>query len=187
MTNILRYALRNISPETISDLQQKYPNASVVINLSDVPAQGGMSEAEFWKYIKLLDWERLGDDAAVIEPLVARLAESALRQIYDFKDILSQKLHALDGIQYANAIGYNTPGSTFSEHSFLFARCCVVANGEAFFYAVLDHPETMPGDLDFPAILRVANEAHKRKMGTTLQYVAAYPIETFSNKQAWKA
>ena len=50
MTNILRYALRNISPETISDLQQKYPNASVVINLSDVPAQGGMSEAEFWKY-----------------------------------------------------------------------------------------------------------------------------------------
>lgn len=37
MRNILRIPLRNISPEKISDLQDKYPNASVKIELNDTP------------------------------------------------------------------------------------------------------------------------------------------------------
>ncbi|MBC7775892.1 MAG: hypothetical protein H7246_10700 [Phycisphaerae bacterium] len=36
MTNTLRYPLRNISPDTFQDLQEKYPNASVQIDLSDI-------------------------------------------------------------------------------------------------------------------------------------------------------
>ncbi len=41
MTNIIRYPLRNISPEKISDLQEKYPNASVQIELHDTPVAEG--------------------------------------------------------------------------------------------------------------------------------------------------
>lgn len=111
MTNTLRYPLRNISPDTFQDLQEKYPNASVQIELSDEPAHGGLSEQDFWDLIALLDWPKEGNDEAVIEPVVAALSASSL--------------------------------------------------------------------------LRIANEAYRRQKGTLMRYVAAYPIETFSNEKGW--
>ena len=180
MTNILRYALRNISPETISDLQEKYPNASVSIQLNDAPDAGGLSVQGFWELMALLDWTKTGDDAAVIEPLVAALADRPMRHIYDFKDILSQKLYALDGEKYARSVGY-MQAETFSPDSFLFSRCAVVANGEQTYLDVLSHPEKMPADVEFAPLLRIANEAYKRQKGNLMKYVAAWPVETFSN------
>ena len=190
MTNTLRYPLRNISPETIQDLQEKYPNASVRIELNDEPAEGGLSEQGFWNMISLLDWTYTGDDDAVIEPVVTALANSPLRHIYDFKDILSQKLYLLDGAAYARYIGesaYDEASNDFNEDVFLFARCCAVANGQAVFNEILKHPEKMPKDLEFEPLLRIANEAHKRQKGTVLRYVSAYSVETFSNSNGWPA
>lgn len=86
MPNTLRYPLRNLS----RDLQEKYPNASLQIDLSTRPAPGGLSEAAFWELTGRLDWEKTGDDVAVIEPVVAALPEGPLRHLYGFKDILSQ-------------------------------------------------------------------------------------------------
>jgi Protein of unknown function (DUF4240) len=189
MTNILRYPLRNISPDTISDLQEKYPNASVHIELSDTPTEGGLSEQGFWDLIAMLDWRKTGNDDAVIEPVVAALSQGPLRHIYDFKDILSQKLYLLDTAAHARYIGeesYDENKYIFSEDGFLFARCCAVANGKKVYEEIQKHPKQMPKDTEFAPLLRIANEAHRRMKGTALRYVSAYSVETFSNQKGWE-
>ena len=188
MTNTLRYPLRNISPDTFQDLQEKYPNASVQIELSDEPAHGGLSEQDFWDLIALLDWPKEGNDEAVIEPVVAALSASPLRHIYDFKDILSQKLYQLDTAQHAAQIGemsHQEGSENFSPDGFLFARCCAVANGRDAYEEARSKPAAMPKDLEFAPLLRIANEAYRLQKGTLMRYVAAYPIETFSNEKGW--
>jgi len=188
MTNILRYPLRNISPEKISDLQTKYPNASVQIELHDTPVAGGLSEADFWALIDLLDWKQAGNDGAVIEPVVAALSQAPLRHIYDFKDILSQKLYWLDTAAHARQIGegaFSEDAGDFLADGFLFARCCAVANGRVQYEAIRQNPELMPKDMEFAPLLRIANDAHRRAYGTVLRYVSAYSVETFSNRNGW--
>lgn len=188
MTNTLRYPLRNISPDVFLDLQEKYPDASVRIELNEHPAYGGLSEQDFWDLIARLDWQKKGDDAAVIEPVIAALAASPLRHIYDFKDILSQKLYLLDTAEHAREIGefgYQEGSENFSPDGFLFARCCAVANGRTAYELARRNPVAMPKDLEFAPLLRIAAEAHRRQKGTLLRYVAAYPIETFSNEKGW--
>lgn len=180
--------LRNISPDTFQDLQEKYPNASVEIELSDQPAHGGLGEQDFWDLIARLDWQKEGDDDAVIEPVVAALAASPLRHIYDFKDILAQKLYLLDTAQHAAQIGetaHQENSDCFSPDAFLFARCCAVANGRKAYEKARHDPSAMPKDLEFAPLLRIANEAYRRQKGTLMRYVAAYPIETFSNEKGW--
>lgn len=188
MTTIIKYPLRNLHPSVLRDLQEKYPDAEVQIALDSERAHGGMTEDRFWELIALLDWSKTGDNDAVIEPLVAALAASGIREMYEFEDVLSQKLYALDGLAYAQNIGTSAyqPGQYFSPDVFLYARCCAVANGRAIFYDVLQHPEKMPKDLDFGALLRVAEEAYLRKTGQPYQYVPAFPIETYSNEAGWK-
>ena len=189
MTNIIRYPLRNISPEKISDLQEKYPNASVQIELSDSPVEGGLSEADFWALIDLLDWQQTGNDDAVIEPIVLSLCRGPLRHIYDFKDILSQKLYWLDTAAHARQIGkgaFHPDTHDFSTDGFLFARCCAVANSRNQYEAIRQNPELMPKNLEFAPLLRIANKAHRRAHGTVLRYVSAYSIETFSNRKGWQ-
>ncbi|MFN4255093.1 MAG: DUF4240 domain-containing protein [Saprospiraceae bacterium] len=188
MTNVLRYPLRNISPERVSDLQEKYPNASVRIELRDTPSEGGLSEQGFWDLIARLDWTKTGDDDAVIEPVVASLAKGPLRHIYDFKDWLSQKLYWLDTSAHAAHIGegaFRDDAEEFSEDGFLFARCCAVANGREAYEAIRKDPALMPKNMEFAPLLRIANEAHRRMMGTVLRYVAAFSVETFSNRKGW--
>ncbi len=188
MTNILRYPLRNISPEKISDLQEKYPNASVQIELHDTPVAGGLSEAGFWSLIDLLDWKQADNDATVIEPVVEALSKAPLRHIYDFKDILSQKLYWLDTAAHARQIGegaFSEDANNFSADGFLFVRCCAVANGREQYDAIRQNPALMPKDMEFAPLLRIANEAHRRAYGTVLRYVSAYSVETFSNQKGW--
>lgn len=188
MTNILRYPLRNISPEKISDLQAKYPNASIQIELNDTPVEGGLSEADFWALIDLLDWGQAGNDNAVIEPIVTALSQAPLRHIYDFKDIVSQKLYWLDTAAHAKQIGegaFRENADNFSPDGFLFARCCAVANGREKYEAIRQNPGLMPKNMEFAPLLRIANEAHLRAYGTVLRYVSAYSVETFSNQTGW--
>ncbi len=188
MTNILRYPLRNISPERVYDLQEKYPNASVQIELRDTPFEGGLSEQGFWDLIARLDWTKTGDDDAVIEPVVVALSNGPLRHVYDFKDWLSQKLYWLDTAAHAGQIGdgaFRDDADEFSEDGFLFARCCAVANGRETYEAIRKDPTQMPKDMEFAPLLRIANEAHRRMTGTVLRYVSAYSVETFSNRKGW--
>ena len=88
--NVLRYSLRNISPQTLKDLQEHYPNASVNIKLAPKAKKEGLTDADFWGLIRYLDWSKAGDDDAVIAPVVNALCKKSFRHIIDFADILSQ-------------------------------------------------------------------------------------------------
>ena len=43
----------------------------------------------------------------------------------------------------------------------------------------------MPIDTLFAPLLRIPNEAYRRKIGKPLEHIWAYPIETFSNTSGW--
>ncbi len=189
MTSTIKMPLRNVTQDALRDLQQKYPNAEVQISLAAPQSDGLMTEAQFWGLITLLDWDHSDDDDAVVEPLVAALATGPVRQIFDFADILSQKLYALDGLKYAQHIGessYKT-GRYFSGDAFLYVRCCVVANGQSFYEDILEHPERMPKDVDFEPLLYVAADAYERRTGRTWNFISAYNVETFANEAGWES
>ena len=61
----------------------------------------------FWKIIGKFDWEKEGDDRAVMEPAIRFLSQCSIKNIKVFHDILSEKLYALDGERYARQTGSN--------------------------------------------------------------------------------
>ncbi len=151
-------------------------------------ANGKFSDADFWETIELLDWDHTGEDEAVIEPAVEALLKRSEKDIIAFADILSEKLHRLDGEVFAKEIGedaYKGPEHRFSRNWFLRVRCCVVANGNEFFQEVIADPQHMPKDLEFEAILRIATKAYERKTGRKLPLRTKYNYETFGNKHGW--
>jgi hypothetical protein len=183
--NVLRYSLRNISPQTLLDLQAHYPNASVNIKLTPKPTKEGLTEADFWDLIAQLDWSKKGDDNAVILPVINALSKLNFRHIVDFSDILSHKLYLLDSEIYLPQDDATIIDADFVADRFLYTRCCVVANGLTFFNHIRRHPTEMPHALSFAALLRIPNEAFKLQTGKPLDHVWAYPIETFSNTLGW--
>ena len=185
MTNVLNYPLHNISPQTLRDLQEHYPNASVQIQLSETPQRGGLAESDFWDLIEQLDWSQEGNDTAVIEPVVQALTKAPLRHIYDFADILSHKLYLLDTEIYVDAHKDILNDADFVADRFLYIRCCIVANGFSFFKHIQQNPTEMSIDTLFAPLLRIPNDAYRRKVGKPLAHIWAYPIETFSNTSGW--
>jgi hypothetical protein len=183
--NVLKYPLRNISPQILLNLQEHYPNALVNIKLSHKPKKDSLTEAGFWALIAQLDWSKSGDDEAVIAPVVKALADMSFRYIVDFADILSHKLFLLDSEIYLSQDNDTTMDVDFVADRFLYTRCCIVANGLTFFNHIRRHPTEMPHALNFAALLRIPNEAFKKQTGKPLDHVWAYPIETFSNTLGW--
>jgi Protein of unknown function (DUF4240) len=188
MTTMIKIPLRNLTGAVVQDLQEKYPDAELQIDVAGDKPSGLLTEQRFWELIGLLDWSKQGDDEAVIEPAVTALANGPTRHIFDFEDIVSKKLYLLDGLKYAQQIGESAyrPNRYFSVDTFLYARCCVVANGKDFYERVLKNPALMPKNIDFEALLSIASEAYERQSGKELDYIPAYPIETYSNRDAWK-
>ena len=181
--NVLKYPLRNISPQILLNLQEHYPNALVNIKLSHKPQKDSLTEAGFWALIAQLDWSKSGDDEAVIAPVVEALANASFRNIVDFADMLSHKLYLLDSEIYLQQD--DSMDVDFVADRFLYTRCCVVANGLTFFNHIRRHPTEMPHTLNFAALLRIPNEAFKKQTGKPLDHIWAYPIETFSNILGW--
>lgn len=189
MDTAIKIPLRSLSPGMVQDLQEKYPEAMVHVEFSNKAIREGLSEERFWELIALLDWSKAGDDTAIIEPMVNSLAVSPIRHIYEFEDLLSEKLYNLDRLDFARNTGasaYQSDDAFFSVDGFLYDRCSVVANGKSFYEQVLKAPEKMPKDKSFGALLRVASLAYKRKTGKEFEYVPAFNYETYANKEGWK-
>lgn len=188
MSTEIKLPLRALNESVIKDLQEKYPEAEISVELHQDRNKAPLSEAHFWEIISLLDWSKTGDDEAVIEPVIAELASGTIRHIFEFADLLSEKLYALDGRKYAMHIGEDSwsPDRYFSVDNFLYARCCVIANGKEMYEKVLNDPTQMPKDLTFETLLYLPSEAYQRKSGKQYDYTPAYPIETYSNQAAWE-
>lgn len=146
-----------------------------------------MSDDVFWRLLRQLNWKKLGDDEAVIEPAVAALAQMDVADIEQFENILAAKLYALDTEGHAREIGEEAfaPGKHFSVDWFLYERCAVVANGREFYESVLANPVEMPKDMEFEAILSVVPSAYERKTGKEFDHVTPLSYETFSNAAGW--
>ena len=148
-----------------------------------------MDEDVFWEVIGLFNWKRKGDDDAVMRPAFNRLVSMTVDDIKMFAEILSKKLYDLDGMVYAQNIGeYSFKGDDdfFSLDYFLYVRCCVVANGKEVYYNILENPKEMPKDLDFEALIYLAEHAYNKKLKTEDEEIdTKYSYETFSNEAAW--
>ena len=187
MATEIKIPLRALNESVIKDLQEKYPEAEISVELHQDRNKAPLSETYFWEIISLLDWSKAGNDDAIIEPAVARLTSGSVRHIFEFADLLSEKLYALDCRKYAMHIGEDSwsPDRYFSVDNFLYARCCVIANGKDAYEMVLHDPTQMPKDLTFEALLYIPSEAYQRKSSKQYDYTAAYPFETYSNQAGW--
>ena len=192
---IHKIKLKEVNLQFIQQLQQAHPQEDMELEIivrpvSDTPSsQTTMDEAEFWKIIALFNWEKIGDDDAVMASAITYLSEKSVQDIQIFQDILSEKLYLLDGQVYAQNIGDSAyqKDAHFSVDNFLYARCCVVANGKRYYEHILENPEDMPKNLTFEALLYLANEAHLKKVGKKWQYVPKWNFETFFNLKGWNS
>jgi len=184
-------AKREIEKQIASKLKKGYVEGS----LETVPKYAKpdwssmkMSDEVFWRIIRLFNWKKLGDDDAVVEPAVAALAQMCSDDILRFEEILSEKLFALDTEPHAREIGENAyqDGEYFSVDLFLYVRGAVVANGPAFYAAVLADPKQMPKDGDFEPVLYVGRTAYERKTGLEFDYIPPVNYETYSNLEGWR-
>lgn len=150
---------------------------------------GPMNQARFWKIIALLDWSQVGKDDKVLKPAVAALSRHTPSQIRRFEDILARKLYALDGVRYAENIGagsWQGDNRPFPVDTFLYVRCCVVANGRRVFESIHKNPKDMPKDVEFEPLLSLAYLAYLASSGREFEYTPKVSYETFSNKRQWK-
>jgi hypothetical protein len=188
MTTLLNFPLQHAYPETIRDLQERFPSAHLRVEIRKNDISKILTEQQFWQIISLFDWTDAEDDDRVLEPAVTVLAASPVHHIYLFTDILADKLFRLDAKIYAENIGDDaySPNKYFSVDNFLYARCCVIANGQEAYEAVLKNPLLMPKNLTFESLLSLASKAYFKKTGKRFDYVAITPIETYSNKTGWQ-
>jgi hypothetical protein len=152
--------------------------------------RSAMDENHFWELINLLNWKKTGNDEAVIKPVVRKLSKFEIEDIYAFEEILAQKLYELDTEAHAREIGedaYRNDKDFFSVDSFLYSRCCVVANGKELFEVVRANPAEFPKDMEFEVLLSIAPEAYELKTGQEYDYLTSVSYETFSNKEGWSA
>ncbi len=187
MNAVIKINTADLNEQIIHDLKEKYGSAELEIHVRSEHKNEILSESEFWKIIALLDWEKTGDDEAVIVPTVDYLSKLPVAFIYQFEDKLVEKLHQLDTQVHAENCGANRWQSDkyFSFDVFLYERCCVVANGKEFYDKVLAAPTQMPKDIDFEPLLYIAANAYEKQTNTTMQYAPTISYETFSNKSAW--
>ena len=189
MAQTIHISVDNLNEDFLDNIKEQYPNASLEIKVKTTATKEGLKDVEFWEIIDLLDWSKNQSDELIIKPAIAALAAKKMRHIYEFQDFLSEKLFLLDTKIHAQNVGENSyinEATYFSVDEFLYARCCVVANGKTVFKTVLQAATKMPKNLTFEAILSIARKAYKLKTGKTLTYQPKFNIETFANKKGWK-
>ncbi len=184
--------LKDLNEKFIQDLRDELKDEEIELEIRIHAGEGEcankeMNEDLFWEVLSQFDWGKEGDDYAVMEPAIHFLSRCSIKNIKAFHDILSEKLYDLDGEQFAQYTGSNAyrKGEHFSVDVFLYARCCVVANGQGYYKHIRQHPEEMPKDLTFEAILNLPALAFELKTGFEMEHVPSHNYETFFNVEGW--
>lgn len=186
MTAILKIKGKDLTPQLLKKIQEQYSDRELEIKLSSEERISEFKEKDFWHVISLFDWAK-DKNEEIVAPSISFLQNSPVKFIYQFQDFLSQKLHDLDGKKYAMHIGEDSfsVDNYFSVDNFLYARCCVVANGESYYNEVKESPKKMPKDLTFEPILYLASKAYHQKTGQNFDYIPLFDFETYANQAAW--
>ena len=147
-----------------------------------------MTEPEFWQLIGLIDTTALddGDEDEAVAPLQAALITRPEADLFAFEELLSQTLYAIDGEAFADQAG----DSGNSDDAFLYARCYVVAKGQAFYEAVKSDPARMPKSIDewCESLLSTHCVAWAEQTGNDQEdfpFTASVSYETGSNAGLW--
>jgi hypothetical protein len=178
--------IQSLNPLVVRDLQEKYPSGIIHIEPGVAMPESAMHEAEFWRIISLFDWGRKRSED-IVAPAVEALSRFPEEGIFQFEQLLAEKLFALDGEAFAVPLGWGDEKGHFSVDGFLYARCCTVANGKAFYEQVLRNPSRMAKELTFEPLLYVAEKAHRLKTGSDrFDFLPTVSYETFSNHDGWQ-
>ncbi len=187
MDTVLNLRAQDLDHTLVDEIKQRFGNAKLEIRVYDVPEEAGiLNEDDFWKIIAQLDWT-CQDRDKIIEPVIAALSKMPVANIYQFQDLLSEKLWALDTRAHAHAFAPEQSEEDYlSVDDFLYARCGVVANGQTYYRDVLQTPSNMPDDVTFSPLLSIAHKAYERKTGNKLVIPTAFNYETYSNNVGWE-
>ena len=146
-----------------------------------------MDRKQFFNMIMTIcDWDKLGDDEMVLNPLVEYLSQQSDEEIFSFDEIMAELLFELDTKKnFKKARRYYD----HSDDSFLYSRCCALTNGEEYYEKVKAGKVKDLWQMEFEAILSVPMCAWGRKHG---KEISDYPhstvksYETGSNIDGWK-
>lgn len=188
MSGSIRIKVADLTPKFIEGFKAKYADKDLEIRVTESTVSEPLSEELFWQIIGLLDWSDSENSETVLASAIKKLAEQPTRFIYQFQDLLSKKLFELDAKKFAENIGEDawTEGKYFSVDNFLYARCCVVANGLEAYQAVTADPKSMPKNLTFEPLLSLADKAFELKTGKAFNYFPTFNYETYSNESGWE-
>lgn len=146
-----------------------------------------MFDIDFFHFTDMLDWSKQGDDMAVIEPLVAFLAQWGDNLIIAFAEKMAELLYRLDTREIA--LKTYKEAKCFSEDVFLYTRCQALIKGKSLYNDIVKGRKRLDENLEFEAILYVPmyawSRAHKRTP-EEYNYVTKVSYETGSNKEGWK-
>lgn len=192
MQTTYKIKLQELDTAFIQKLQSLFKKATLEITIhpeqATKTATTTLDTTKFWQLIQTLDWSKMGDDEAIVEPVIQQLSQLTVADIYQFEELLAQLLYQLDGQVFAENIGEGAYQKEryFSVDNFLYARCCVVANGQAFYEQVAQNPSLMPKDLTFEPLLYIGEKAYKRKTKRDdFLPVTDCSYESYSNVAAW--
>lgn len=133
-----------------------------------------------------LDWDKEGDNEAVLEPLIAFLAKWGDELIFAFDDTMADLLYSLDTKKIAKDIYKN---QHFSADEFLYIRCVALVNSKRFYNDVVKGRRKMKHDLEFEAILYVPGLAWARRHHSKPEeypHSTQFCYETMSNSEGWR-
>ncbi len=132
-----------------------------------------------------LDWDQAGDDAGVLEPLIAFLTRWGDELIFAFHDMMAELLYSLDTKKIARDIYKD---SYFSGDEFLYIRCVALVNSKRFYNDIVKGRRKLKDDYEFEAILYVPELAWARLHNKNPQdypHVTEFCYETMSNVEGW--
>lgn len=132
-----------------------------------------------------LDWGKKGDGLAVVEPLVALLAQWGDGLIFTFDDTMAELLYSLDTKKIAEGIYKD---DNFSADEFLYIRCAALVNSKRFYNDIIKGRRKLKRSLEFETLLYVPSLAWERIHGGNGGYPHStkFCYETMSNAEGWK-
>lgn len=146
-----------------------------------------MTTEKFFDIIMTIcDWNKSGDDAAVLEPLIDHLSEQSDEEIFSFEDIMTELLYKLDTRKnFETACKYYD----HSDDTFLYSRCVALINGADYYKKVSAGKIKSLWTSEFESILYVPMSAWAKKHNKDTDDYPYFPdlsYETGSNTDAWE-
>jgi hypothetical protein len=183
MTAKISLPISDLNEDFLQQLKKQYgEHTRLDIQVVEMDETPSLSEDDFWQIIALLK-PAAKDKEERIAAAVNHLATLPTKHIYQFEDLLAEKLFSLDTAAHA-AVAY-PDNSYLSVDGFLYLRAGVVAEGLAVYQRALDNPASLNKEADFEPLLSLAALAYQQKTGRIFNYISPISYETYANEEGW--